>query len=156
MPIGRRSGKDLRASPWPTAVAISFLQKLLILALQLIVQKDAVNVRAFVAQTLGLLQVRSIDLGVVRQLARLVDAMVEGLAFVWIHVPAPGLEQVPPFLGERDGTRVAIERNGVDESRLPEMPQLTMAWVEGLIELVAEVGRGNDAEGADRGQRPCF
>jgi hypothetical protein len=61
-------------------VSISFLQELLMLPLQLIVQGDAVNMRALFAQALGLVQIRAVDLRVVCQLAGLVDAMIESLA----------------------------------------------------------------------------
>jgi hypothetical protein len=52
--------------------------------------------------------------------------------------------------------RVAIEPNGLNESRVAKAPQLAVARVEGLIELVAEVVRGHNAEGADGGQRTGF
>jgi hypothetical protein len=36
------------------------------------------------------------------------------------------------------------------------MPELAVAWVERLIEAVAEIARGHGAEGADGGQRARF
>jgi hypothetical protein len=67
-----------------------------------------------------------------------------------------GLTEVATLLGQRDGGRVAIEPNGLNESRVAKAPQLAVARVEGLIELVAEVVRGHNAEGADGGQRTGF
>jgi hypothetical protein len=46
-------------------VAIPLLQKLLILNLEFILQDDTVDVRAFVAQPLGFLEIGAIDLRVV-------------------------------------------------------------------------------------------
>ena len=53
--------------------------------------------------------VGAIDLGVVLQLARLLDAVVERLAVGRVLVPAPRFEQVASLLGQRDDGRVAVE-----------------------------------------------
>ena len=50
-----------------------------------------------------------------RQLAGLVDAVVEGLGVGRSRILASRLKQVPPFRGERDDNGVAIERNGLDQ-----------------------------------------
>ena len=84
---------------------------------------------------------------IVLQLAWLLDAVVECLAFRRVGVSLAGLEEVAPLLGQRDRGGIAAESNGLNESSVAEMPQLAMARVEGLIELVAEVARENDAEG---------
>ena len=97
-------------------VAIPFLQELLILPLQLVVQEDAVDVCTLFAQVLGLLQIGSVDLGVVRQLPRLVNAVVEGLTIRCVGIVTPRLEQVSPLLRQGDDGRVAVELNGVNEA----------------------------------------
>jgi hypothetical protein len=64
----------------PVAVgsaAISLLEELLVLTLELVVEDDAADGGALLAEPFGSLQVRTIDLGVVRQLARLANARVK-------------------------------------------------------------------------------
>ena len=55
------------------------LQPLLVLALELVLEDDATDVRALLAKPLLVAQVGAIELGVVRQLARPADAGVERL-----------------------------------------------------------------------------
>jgi hypothetical protein len=137
-------------------VAIPLLEKLLILGLEFVLQDDAVDVRALVAQPLAFFEIGAIDLGVVLQLPGLLDAVVKSLAVRRVGVTPAGFQQVATIFGQRDGGRVATEPNGLNESRVAEVPQLAVARVEGPIELVAEVVRGHNAEGADGGQRTSF
>ena len=63
------------------------------------------RVCAHVVQAFGFFEVRAIDLGVVLQLTRLLDAVVERLTVVrrlGSLVARPGFEQVPSFLGQHD------------------------------------------------------
>ena len=48
---------------------------------------------------------------------------------------------------------VAVESDGLDQPCVAEMPELTVAWVERLIEAVAEVVRRHGAKCPDRRQR---
>jgi hypothetical protein len=61
-------------------VTIPLLEKLLILGLELVLQHDAVDVRALVAQPLGFLEIGTIDVRVVLQLPRPLDPVMEGLS----------------------------------------------------------------------------
>jgi hypothetical protein len=82
------------------------VQEALIVALELVVEDDPPNPTALAAKTLLGALVRPIDLGVVRQLARLSDAGVEALAglvaAVVTHV-AVGLKQVASAVGQGHG-----------------------------------------------------
>ena len=89
---------------------------------------------ALVAQPLGFFEIGAIDLGVVLQLPGLLDAVVKRLAVRQVGVTPAGFEQVATLFGQRDGGRVAIEPNGLNESRVAEVPQLAVARVEGLID----------------------
>jgi hypothetical protein len=84
------------------------VEESLIGALQLTVEDDAPNPTAVAAETLlgALALVGAINLGVVRQLARLSDASVEGLAgFVGavVTLVPVGLEQVTSAVRQRHG-----------------------------------------------------
>jgi hypothetical protein len=57
------------------------LQELLILTLQVVLEDDAVDVRAFATESFGFLRVGAIEFGVMLQFARLRDAGIESLAF---------------------------------------------------------------------------
>ena len=89
----------IRPAVTVVAVAIPLLQELLILGLELVLQDDAVDVRALVAQPLGFLEIGAIDLGVVLQLPRLLDAVVERLAVRRVCVIAAGIRggRDPPW-----------------------------------------------------------
>ena len=90
-------GLTVRPAVAVLLAAIALVQEPLIVALQLVVEDDAPNPTALAAETLLGALVGAIDLGVVRQLARLPEAGVEGLAgFVGavVTLVAVGLEQV--------------------------------------------------------------
>jgi hypothetical protein len=135
------------------AVAVPFLEEFLVFALQVVLQHDAVDVRAFVAQPFGLLEVRAIELRVVLQLPRSLDAVVELLRVARVSTQPACFEQVAALVGQRDDGRITIEADGVHEAGIAQMPQFAVARVERTVEGVAEVVGPDDAEGADRSQR---
>jgi hypothetical protein len=90
------------------------------------------------------------------QFPRLVNAVVEGLTVRCVGVVTPRLEQVSPLLREGDDSRVAVELNRANETGFAQVPELALPRVQGLIELVAEVARGDHTERAHRGQRARF
>ena len=73
-------GLTVRPAVAVLLAAIALVEESLIVALQFVVEDDAPNPTALAAETLVGALVGAIDLGVVRQLARLSDASVEGLA----------------------------------------------------------------------------
>jgi hypothetical protein len=80
-----RPSCDLLRLPIRSSVAIlpatvAFVEKPLVVALQLVVQDDAIHSAALLAEALLGAQLRTVDIGVVRQLARLSEASVKGLA----------------------------------------------------------------------------
>ena len=92
----RRPGADLvelaiGSAVAVVAIAIPLLQELLILGLELVLQDDAVDVRALLVQALGFFEVGAVDLGVVLQLARLLDAVVERLSIRRVLRRADGI-----------------------------------------------------------------
>ena len=144
----------------PVAVsvtAIALLQELLILALQLVVEDDAPDTSAVVADAFLGARVGAIDLCVVRQLARLAEAGVEGLAGLVTALAAARFEHVSPFLGEHNDIALApIHGDGLDEAGFPQVIQsvVRLAIVVVPFEAAAQVFFGNDAKGADGREHP--
>jgi hypothetical protein len=135
--------------------AITLVQKSLVVALQLVVQDDAVHSAALLADTLLSAQVCAIDLRVVRQFSRLSEARVVRLA--WLVTAAVTLvpiclEQVPAAFGEDDGAVVGVEWRRVQQTLSFEVA-LGAACV---IAAVVEIALGHDAKGADGGKHPAF
>ena len=108
-----------RVPPWPAvavvAVSVPLLQELLILGFELVLENDAMDVRALLPKALGFLEVRTVDLGVVLQLSRLLYAVVERLSLGPVSVPSARSEQIATLLGQRNGSRVAVKADGLDE-----------------------------------------
>jgi len=67
-------------------IAIALLQELLILAFQVVLEDDAVGVRAFVTEAFGFLRIGAIEFRVMLQFARLRYAGIEGLAIARVLV----------------------------------------------------------------------
>ena len=90
-------------------IAIALLQELLILALQVVLEDDAVDVRAFVTEAFGFLRVGAIEFRVMLQFARLRDAGIESLAVARVIVQTPRFQQIASLFGQRDDAVVAVE-----------------------------------------------
>jgi hypothetical protein len=73
-------------------IAIALLQELLILAFQVVLEDDAVDVRALVTEAFGFLCVGAIEFRVMLQFARLRDAGIESLALARVIVQTPGFQ----------------------------------------------------------------
>jgi hypothetical protein len=84
-------------------VTIPLLQKPLVLGLQFVVQDHAMDVRAFPAQALRLVQIGAIDLCVVLQFAWSLDAGVECLPVRRVAVLARRFQKVATLLVNRAG-----------------------------------------------------
>ena len=74
------AGLAIRPAVAVLLASIALVQKALIITLELVVEDDSPDPAAFVSQALLRALVGAIDLGIVRQLAGLPDAGVEGLA----------------------------------------------------------------------------
>lgn len=147
---------SVRSAVAVAAIAIPLLQELLELGLQLVLEHDSVDLRTGLVQALGLFEVGAVDGGVVLQLARSLDAVVEGLAVACLPVAPVAFEKLAPGLGQRDPGGVAVDADGLHQAGFPEVPELAVAWVEWLAVGIAQVAGGDDAEGADGRQRAAF
>jgi hypothetical protein len=89
---------------------VTLLKEPLVVPFELVVEDDATHPRTLVPQALLSAQVSAIDLRVVRELARLPDARVEGLARLLRAVMTAGLEKIATAIGQDDGTVGGTER----------------------------------------------
>jgi hypothetical protein len=112
-------------------IAIALLQKLLIFALQIVLEDDAVDVRAFVTEAFGFLGVAAIEFRVVLQFARLQDAGIESLALPRVIVQTPRFQQIAPLFDQRDDGVVAVEADRLNQSRVAQMPKFTVRGSRG-------------------------
>ena len=100
--FGSRSGRPSQSF----FASIALVEEPLIVALELVVENDAANPAALASQAFVSALIGAIDLGVVRQLAGLPDAGVEGLAGLVAAVIAlvtVGLEEIAAAVGQDDG-----------------------------------------------------
>jgi hypothetical protein len=124
----------IRASVGIVPVAIPFVQPPLVLTLEFVVEGDAIDAGAALREALGFTEVRPIHLGVVFQLARLLEARIEllvavvpmVLAMAIRVVAAVRLEHVPTLLRQHDGhIPMSVQPFGSDESFLAQMAEVT-------------------------------
>jgi len=73
------------------------------------------------------------------------------LEFFAVHArPAVALKDVPAAFREHDQCAVVADgRDGLDEPRVSEVPQIAPVRVERTVLAVAEIASRHDAEGAD-------
>ena len=114
--------------------SIPLLEEPLIVALELGLEHDALHCGASVVQAFRSLKERPIDLRVVRQLFRLLEATVELLAGI-SDLAAIGFEQLFSTLGEHDECPVTTDGgNRVDETRLAaEVVEVAPIRLEGFV-----------------------
>ena len=99
------------------AVAVSLLKESLILALQLVVEDDAPDVRITSGQALCLTQVRTIEIGVVSEFTFSSGSRIEGLARL-LFARSVMLQQRAAPLGEGHQCRsVVVAVEGGDRSQ---------------------------------------
>jgi hypothetical protein len=135
------------------SVAVVVLQELLVFALEIVFEHDAVNVGAVVSKALGFVHVGAIELGIVLQFARLLNAIVKRLPIGRVLAQSPRFEQVAAFLRQRHDSCIAVEAGRVHQTGLPQMPQLAVPRIKRAVEGVSEIVGPNDAKRPDAGQR---
>jgi hypothetical protein len=135
---------------------VPLLQELLVVTLQLVVEDDAPDLPAAGTEALLGELVRTINLGVVGQLARLPEAGVERLPGLVVALQAIRLEHVStPARQDDDVTVTALEWDSFEKARLLEMSKASPSrlWVPITVEHIAQVIRVDDPKRSDRGER---
>ena len=112
-------------------VAIPLVEPRLVLALELVVEDDALDASAALRQALSFAFVGAIDLEVVFQLPLAFDAVPERLAVTLVAV-SMAFEQASALLRQRDGMLAgAGHTNRLNQPLLAEMPQIARARIGG-------------------------
>jgi hypothetical protein len=143
----------IRVSVVVVAIPIALVEPLLILALELVVQDDALDVGVAFVQALSDAQVSLVYLRVVFELALAFEARIELLARV-VVVDSMGLQQVPAAVGQNDGDIApAVQPHGVDQTLLAEVPKVAAAGIGLAPGMVAQLTRGHHPKRANGGQR---
>jgi hypothetical protein len=140
----------------PTSIA--FVKETLIVALQLVVQDNAVHSSALLAKAILGTEVRAIDLRVVRQLARLSETGVERLAWLVVATAlfvAVGFEKVSAALRQDDRSVVRAKRAPPDEPFVLQMPHVSTR-ADGLITWVVKIALGQHAKRSDCPKHAAF
>jgi hypothetical protein len=145
----------------PIAVAappISFLEESLIVALELGVQNDTLDAGATLLEPLRDLKVCAVDLGVVRELTRLLQPTVEllsRLGGIWLRGAAPiRFEQLATAVGQHHIRAIPTRcGNCAHEPLLAETSQVTGPRIDRAVLAVPKIAGGQDAERADGRQR---
>jgi hypothetical protein len=139
---------------WPASVPL--LEPLLVLALEFVVQHDATNVGALFAEPLLFSQVRAIELAVVRQLARSVHSGIERLLPLVIAIAPVGFQQALTAVGQRDRPLAAVERDDAHQTLVPDVAEIAVSWIEGLVAPVAEIALGHHAKCPHGREQPAL
>jgi hypothetical protein len=126
--------------------AIVFLQELLILALQVLLEDDASNLESvvLVAKTGFLLPIRRVEVRVVLDFALTADAGVERLRWLLVAIHGMRIEQIAAFACERQDPPVVAQ--------IQPLHQAFVAQVFQRVVVDIEVVFGHDAKGADSSQ----
>jgi hypothetical protein len=138
------------------AVAIPFVKPRLVLTLELVVERDAIDVRPSLAQALRGAFRGAIDLVVVFALALAFEAMPERLAVTWLTI-AMVFEEAPSFLRQRDRILARTwHPRDLDELLLAEVAQVARPRIERPIMAVAEITTGDHSKCPDGRERARF
>jgi hypothetical protein len=138
--------------------SIALVEEPLIVALEFVVEDDTVDAATLFPQSLLCTLVGSIDLGVVRQLARLSNAGVEGLARLVatiIALVAIGFQEVAPAIAERHGTVVGTERRRANQTFVRKVLEASPGTL-GVFTQVMKIALGDYTKRADRRQRAAL
>jgi hypothetical protein len=115
---------DLARVPIRTPVtvrppAIVFLEKTLVLALEVVFEDDTADLRTLFAETLLRAEVDAIKRRIVRQLTGPTDACMERLMTGIAAVAPVGVEQVAATCRQGDGALASVERDGPNQTLVP-------------------------------------
>src|SRR4051812_33815146 len=128
------------------ATAVGLLQELLVLALQVLFEDDAsdLKVRVLVTKTRFFLSKRRIEIRVVVDLPRAANAGVERLRRFAVSLDRVRIEQVPPLLREGQSPLAVAQVNQLDESLIVEI-------LQGVVRNI-EIMFRHDSKGTDGSQ----
>ena len=152
-PLANLIGRPIGVAVVVVVVLVAFVQPLLVLALELVVEGDPLDVGATLQQTRLCLLIGAIDLKVVFHFALAFEARVERLVVLLVGVPMP-LQEAAALLREHD-RMVAMtgHADGLDQPLLSKMSKVARPWIGSAIVVVPEITTGDHSKGADGRER---
>ena len=155
-----RPGGDLLGRPVGPAGAVGppavpLLQELLVLAFELVVENDAQDAAALIANLRLGVAARTIDIGVMGQLARLLEPRVEHLPRLSGGLTPIRFEQISTSVRERHDVLVSpLQRDTLQQAGRLKVFQtlLRRPSASPVVEHLANVADLDDAEGRDGGE----
>jgi hypothetical protein len=155
-PFPNLIGRAIGVAVVVVVVLVALVEPALVLALQLVVEDDAFDVRAALKETRLGLFVRPIDLKVVFQFALAPQARIERLVMVPIDVPM-AFEKAATRFGQRHRlVAVPGHPRGLDQPLYAQVSQVAGARINRAAVVVAEVTTGDHSECANGRERSRF
>jgi hypothetical protein len=153
-PFANLIGCAIRMAVVVVLVAVALVEPALVLALQLVVEDDALDVRTAVQETVLGLFVRPIDLEVVFQFALAPQACVERLVMVPIEV-SMARKKAAAIPGQTYRmVAVSGHARGLNQPLFAQMSQVAGPWISRAPIVVSEITTGDHSEYANGRERP--
>jgi hypothetical protein len=118
-PAGNLLSSAIRSSGAIRAIAVSLLKESLVLALQLVIEDDAPDMRIASGQALCLTQVRPIKVGVVSEFTFSSGARIEGLARLVLARSVVLQQRATPLCERHQCRSTVVSVEGGDGSQQP-------------------------------------
>lgn len=135
------------------SVAITLVEPLLVLALQLVVQPHPLDLQAPLLEPRCLALIGAVDLRVVFELALAFEPCVERLTRIPIAVSIR-IQHAPATLRQNHRLfPVARDSYGFDQTLFAEMSEVAVTWIRWSVVTVSEVAGRHDAESPDGRER---
>ncbi len=129
----------IRAPVTIRPTAIVFLEKALVLALEVLLEDHAVYLRTLLAEPLLSAEVGAIEGRVVRQLTRPTDACMERLVTDIAAVAPVRVEEVASTRSQGDGALASVERHGPNQPFVLQVTEIVVAVPKRQIPWIAQV-----------------
>jgi hypothetical protein len=134
-------------------VPITFVEPLLVLALQLVVQPHALDLQTPRLEPRRLALIGAVDLGVVFQLALAFEPRIERLTRIPIAVSIR-IQHAPAAVRQNHGLfTVARDSYGFDQTLFAEVSEVAVTWIRWSVVTVSEVAGRHDAKNSDGRER---
>ena len=148
--------RPVRVTVIVVAVPIALVQPGLVLALQLVVEDHALDVRAPLLKAFCFTLIGTIDLDVVLPFPLTFEPGVERLLVPVVAVSVT-LQKTPSLLRQHDRmVAIARDASGFDQPLFAQMPQVAGAWIGRPIMVVSEVTTGDNPKRANGCERARF
>jgi hypothetical protein len=155
-PFANLIRRSIRMAVVVVMVLVALVEPTLVLALQLVVEDDALDVRTAVQETVLGLFVRALDLEVVFEFAFAPEARVERLRVLVIVIAVTFKETAPVLRQAHRMVAVSGHARGLDQPLFAQVPQVARPGISGAPIVVPEITTGDHSECTYGCERPGF